>query len=338
MLYYLDSYRTHVISGLLILISVGLVVLFFTRKGAPVTFPATVTATTTAIVTPTPSPTNTQEFRSPIATPTPSKVPEVTTKPPITSTPTPTSTNVLSPTNTSSSDDILGKITGAVFVREGPGVEYLKVSVLREGFTVNILGTNASQSWFKVGGSNIITGWVSARYVDTTVDPGDLKILPPPPLPLTEVIPISKQSVIPKKIDRGVQGKFGELEPGTEHWFIFSVDQQRDTFVILMFDPNENHNSGGDFIGYNVWFALYTDEVINDQSPENTGGLEHLQFGLGMEPENDIDGNGGTGELTWNGPLTDGSIFYLRVVNASNKMVKYCLATINTNKWTCNDA
>ena len=60
--------------------------------------------------------------------------------------------------------------TGALNLREGPGVSYRKISVLHRNTNVHIHGCSPSGNWCHVS-SATVTGWVSARYLSRTPAP-----------------------------------------------------------------------------------------------------------------------------------------------------------------------
>jgi serine/threonine protein kinase len=322
--------RVFVIILLLVIVGVGGIGILFSGQVPPPL--AEVSPPPTSILTPTVLPAT-----IPIAMPTitltvtPSPVNTVMQTP--TKRPTAIPASINTPTHTLSftPTPVNGVATGDVYIREGPSINYPVVDGLRKGNEIFILGTNPSRNWFKIAGPNVTTGWVIARYIETSGPLQDLPLLLAQPRPPTPVFDIDQPLDFPEEIAIGGPSILGQINPGTEQWYTFIVDQPSST-IMLMFKPNENFLADS-FIGYKVRFALYTAQVVSAWPPENVERLDHI--GLGLNPTADRDGDLGTGELIWTGPLTRRARFYLRIVNESNKTIELCLATENTYEWTC---
>lgn len=68
--------------------------------------------------------------------------------------------------------------TGELNVRSGPGTGYTVLTTLKQGETVDVIGTNAAQTWLNVAQNGTELGWMtaSANYVDSTVT-GELPVV-----------------------------------------------------------------------------------------------------------------------------------------------------------------
>lgn len=62
-------------------------------------------------------------------------------------------------------------------VRGGPGANFNVVGKLSQHTAVNLLGRNADSSWAHITIPNIITGWVSTRYITSSVMVSGLPIV-----------------------------------------------------------------------------------------------------------------------------------------------------------------
>lgn len=70
--------------------------------------------------------------------------------------------------------------TGALNVREGPGVQYAVKAVVYQGYVVTLTGRNSSGSWVTIDIGNGVTGWVNVTLLDTNVVIGNLPVVGAP--------------------------------------------------------------------------------------------------------------------------------------------------------------
>jgi hypothetical protein len=144
----------------------------------------------TSMPTPTPTPTPTSTWTAtvvPTSTPTATAIPTstatATSAPTMTSTPTPapTSTSTLTPTPNPTASFVGAVMTGSVYVRQGPGVEYdLLGLVLERGRSVEVVavqGNWAQVRWTPQDGAQIV-GWVPLTWVGTLTPVPDWMITP----------------------------------------------------------------------------------------------------------------------------------------------------------------
>ncbi len=102
--------------------------------------------------------------------------------------PTTTLTSTLTPTITLTVTPTQPEATGNVNLncRLGPGLVYETVWYLMAGQTVPLIGRSEDSNWLVVQRSdNLGRCWVSASYVTTNIDIGDLTIIEAPPIPPT---------------------------------------------------------------------------------------------------------------------------------------------------------
>lgn len=144
--------------------------------------PSAPAPTETPTITPSPVLTATSLGLKPQAepsSPTPTETAPTSTPTPAgpTETPTPTHTPVPEKSPTPTPTQKVGakatvKDTSSLRIRGGPGTEYPIFGALGEGDTVEILGRNEEGDWLYVrlpDGYEEDTGWISAKYVETTV-------------------------------------------------------------------------------------------------------------------------------------------------------------------------
>ena len=67
--------------------------------------------------------------------------------------------------------------TGALNIRQGPGVGYAVVTAVNQGTSLTLLGRNGDSSWVKVRLSNGTEGWANAALITTNVSVAGLPIL-----------------------------------------------------------------------------------------------------------------------------------------------------------------
>lgn len=290
-----------------------------TEEKTPTTEVAVVTSTTsstspTMTLTPTslPSPTPTPVPRTPIIllTDTPSSTPTATVTPSPTYTPTPT----LIPTSIP-----IGVVTVEnLNVRWGPSLEYEYAGALYKGDKVIILGRTPEGSWLQIETPEIRSGWVVAKFIESSKDFNVLPILPLPPTPLpTPLFNPPSEALTLNSGDNSVSGEIS-LNQGQDYAFF---EEKKKTIFVLIFTPNVNLNNTNQ-----VQLFLYYINQIG----------QSLTIGTGSRPASDRDGNLDTGELIWQGgPLVPGVRYYLRIINSSSQDIKYCLATTDIYYWNC---
>ena len=74
----------------------------------------------------------------------------------------------------------------ALNMRTGPGVEYDRIGVVREGDVLDVVARTPAGDWLKVRGPDGTEGWVAAGYVTLDIAPGEVPEaaeIPPPPSP-----------------------------------------------------------------------------------------------------------------------------------------------------------
>lgn len=327
--------------GLFFLFLVGLGYLFW-KQGED-----TIDPTPTALIkiSPTAPPTRVESVR---LTPTPTASPpdgpiqptktltsetfSVLTATPVPPTPPP-------PTTTPTPALITGTITinGALNVRRGPGEAYGFVGAVYGNDEVFVLGREESGSWLQIVTPNQKTGWAVARYISTTTNVLSLSVLPTPPPPSEAVA----SAFAPRPLDFNrqidIEGRSiaDELGPYEEHWYTF-YEEDPQTVVVFMFKPNINFY-GENFVGYNVEFFLYDQNLIPAWPPGDADSVRHIGSGQAdPAPQRDRDGDLKSGELVWRGgPLVPGVPYYLRFVNRSSQSLGYCLAPGDVYEWTC---
>ncbi len=145
------------------------------------------------------------------------------------------------------------------------------------------------------------------------------------PLPSNNLTPVHSNGVETFSFDQTV---FGQLSPDQDKWYTF-IDRSGDTIIFFMFDPNVNLDHPD-----RVQFFLFDQKQIPEWPPENSDVIANI--GSGGPSGWDRDGNGGTGELLWRGgSLRSDTRYYLRFVNRSNSIVKYCITSIELFDESC---
>ncbi|MGD2048395.1 MAG: SH3 domain-containing protein [Chloroflexota bacterium] len=92
--------------------------------------------------------------------------------------------------------------TGALNLRQGPGVEFSKVTVIYKGQVVALLGRWATNNWVKVRLYSGTEGWVNSVYLTTSVPVSQLQVLggaptpTPTPLPVQPATPIAQPTAV----------------------------------------------------------------------------------------------------------------------------------------------
>lgn len=83
--------------------------------------------------------------------------------------------------------------TGALNVRQGPGIQYASATIVYNGQTVTLLGRNENSSWAKIRTISGHEGWVNVEYIIPNVTISTLPIATssaaPLPTPLPPVAP-----------------------------------------------------------------------------------------------------------------------------------------------------
>ncbi|MGQ9626459.1 MAG: SH3 domain-containing protein [Anaerolineae bacterium] len=152
--------------------------------------------------TPKPSP-SPKATDTPQPTKAPSATPSMTLLPAQTHTPTGTPTKTSTPTPTPTPIPIIAVASTTLRVRGGPGTEYETLDKLAEGDKVEILGRNESGDWLLVRLEEGDEGWISAAFVEASVNiteevPLAPKIpAPPSPTPAPTAQETAKFTPIP---------------------------------------------------------------------------------------------------------------------------------------------
>lgn len=131
--------------------------------------------------------------------------------------------------------------TGALNVRSGPGITYIRTAVVAQGTTVAMLGRNYSATWIKIQLPNGHQGWVNAAYtypstavinlpvVDTAVPPshtatavvatGALNVRSGPSIAYS-VIAVSQQGHVVHLLGRNTNSSWAKVRlfSGQEGW------------------------------------------------------------------------------------------------------------------------
>ncbi|MCA9961822.1 MAG: SH3 domain-containing protein [Anaerolineales bacterium] len=75
--------------------------------------------------------------------------------------------------------------TGALNVRQGPGVQYGVVTAVSQGQSITLLGRNSNNSWVKVQTAGGQQGWINAMYMQANVAVNTLPLLDTASAPIT---------------------------------------------------------------------------------------------------------------------------------------------------------
>lgn len=126
-----------------------------------VTLPVAASKTPTPLATAVPSATY---------TPSPTALPSETTTPTPTLTPTP-ATPIAQPNAAS-----------AIIMRTGPGNQYPKITSIKNGEILTVVGKNEDFTWIKVKNFNNVSGWVAMSAVDAFGDLGNVPLAEGPTL------------------------------------------------------------------------------------------------------------------------------------------------------------
>ncbi|MBI1878454.1 MAG: SH3 domain-containing protein [Chloroflexi bacterium] len=202
-------------------------------------------------------------------------------------------------------------------VRTGPSVAYEMVSRLENGDEVIILQRTPDGDWLEIKIADQQKGWVASQYIEIVGDIKDIHIaanLAPTP---------AGSGLLSLNIEGGSVS--GQLAPGQEQWYTF-FEENEETVLIFMFTPKVGANQ--------VQFFLLDQKQIPVWPPKNPEALAHI--GASSYPASDRDGDERTVELVWRGgPLVPGVRYYLRLVNRSDAVIYYCLATRDVFQWSC---
>ena len=232
----------------------------------------------------------------------------------------PTSTP-LPPTSSPTPAPVFGLVTTPdsqrLNVRAGPSVAYEVVSRLENGEEVMILQRTPDGDWLEIIIADQQKGWVASPYIEIGGDIKNIDIaanLAPTP---------AVSRLLPLDIEGGSVS--GQLAPGREQWYTF-FDENEETVLIFIFTPPVGANQ--------VQFFLLGQKQIPIWPPKNPEALAHI--GASSYPASDRDGDERTVELVWRGgPLVPGTRYYLRLVNRSDTVIYYCLATRDVFQWSC---
>lgn len=202
-------------------------------------------------------------------------------------------------------------------IRAGPALVYEIVGQLESGDQFVILQRTSDGNWLEIETSTHQKGWVASRYVEILGDVKAISIatnLPPTP---------AAGRLLSLDIEGGTAS--GQLAPGQEQWYTF-FEEDEETVLVLIFTPKVGVNQ--------VQFFLLDQKQIPVWPPKDPETLAHI--GASSYPASDRDGDNRTGELVWRGgPLTPGVRYYLRLVNRSDAIIHYCLATRDVFQWSC---
>jgi hypothetical protein len=147
------------IGGLVFIIALVLAALLLPQNAPPIEFTATPSLTATNTFTPTPTPSYT-----PTKTPTP------------TATATGTSTSMITPSPMPSTPRF-GFVQNS-FCRRGPSTTYHILTAIPAGDTVDIVGRNADNTWYRVFWQKYgVTCWVPASTGETIGDPDEVSVV-----------------------------------------------------------------------------------------------------------------------------------------------------------------
>jgi capsular polysaccharide biosynthesis protein len=202
-------------------------------------------------------------------------------------------------------------------VRAGPSIAYEVVSRLENGDEVMILQRTPDGDWLEIKTAGQQTGWIASQFIELV---GDIKNVPI----ATDLAPTpAGRALLPLNIEGGSVS--GQLASGQEQWYSFS-DENDETVLIFMFTPAVGANQ--------VQFFLFDQKQIPIWPPKNPEALANI--GASSYPASDRDGDERTVELVWRGgPLVSYAPYYLRLVNRSDTVVQYCLATRDVYEWSC---
>ena len=202
-------------------------------------------------------------------------------------------------------------------VRAGPSVAYEVVSRLENGDEVMLLQRTPDGDWLEIKIADQEKGWVASQYIEIGGDIKNINIaanLAPTPA-VSRLLPLDIEGV----------SVSGQLTPGQEQWYTF-FEETEETVLIFIFTPPVGANQ--------VQFFLLGQKQIPVWPPKNPEALTHI--GASSYPASDRDGDERTIELVWRGgPLVPGTHYYLRLVNRSDTVIHYCLATKDVYEWSC---
>jgi len=157
-----------------------------TTPTVPVSIVSTSTEVPATTVVPTDGPTSTPTPTVPTATPSNTNTPTSTLTSTISPTPsvtyTPTSTLTQTATKTSTPATPIAQPNNNIVMRVGPGNQFAKITDVRAGETLNIIGISADGLWFRVVTSNGLRGWVLISLVNAYGFLAELPIAPSPTL------------------------------------------------------------------------------------------------------------------------------------------------------------
>ncbi len=98
----------------------------------------------------------------------------------------------------------IGRSTGLINVRNGPGTEYAAVAAVNEAEAVDIVGKNPAGDWWEIQFSNGQVGWVLGQLVAVEGDVSTIAVaddIPEPPTPAPEVVaaPVEEPAAAPQE-------------------------------------------------------------------------------------------------------------------------------------------
>lgn len=115
--------------------------------------------------------------------------------------PTATSSPTPLPTNTAQPGLPLATASTDLNVRQGPGVNYPILGLLRSGQTAEITGRNADGQWWQIRFTGVAgeRGWLAARYVDAR-NAANVPVVQAPPAPAPTAIPTATPTPRPTDV------------------------------------------------------------------------------------------------------------------------------------------
>ncbi len=85
--------------------------------------------------------------------------------------------------------------TGALNIRQGPGVTYQVVTIAYQGNVVTLIGRNSSGSWAKVRLSSGTEGWLNLYYVTSSATISNLPVIESPAEP-NPAVPVAPNALL----------------------------------------------------------------------------------------------------------------------------------------------
>lgn len=135
--------------------------------------------------------------------------------------------------------------------------------------------------------------------------------------------PMVGESIYPSQPVRLLEGtNTGRLAPKSEHWYTFTAGKIlgktiENYSLTMFFTPGEPN------LARDVTFEMYTADQYPIWERGTPDQMEH--FGAGSWVSRDGDYN--TGERLWHGTVVHGGIYFVKIINETNKWVDYHLMT-----------